>query len=216
MLGLYLTHPEVTIDPSTPVTDWSLNAAGLARVQGFAARPWLAAFRRIIASPERKAQETAAVLARAFGMPVETAEAMGENDRSATGYLPGPQFEAAADAFFAHPDTSYQGWETARAAQSRVVAALGALLSGHDLSAPLIFVGHGAVGTLLRQAMAGEPISRMGDQRPGGGCLFGFGLPFGPVQGGWQRMEDVTSAPPEFAQLLALGPRSAFGETGKF
>lgn len=216
MLGLYLTHPEVMVKPGIPVTDWSLSAAGLARVRAFSARPWLAAFRRVIASPERKAQETATVLARAIGVPVETAAGMGENDRSATGYLPGPQFEAAADAFFAHPEISFEGWETASAAQARVVGAIGRALSGHDLYAPVIFVGHGAVGTLLRQAMAGEPISRAGDQFPGGGCVFRFGLPFGPVQGGWQRMEDVAFATPEFAHLLAPGLRNASGKTGKF
>lgn len=212
MLGLYLTHPEVTIDPAIPVTDWSLNAAGLVRLQAFAARPWLAAFRRIIASPERKAQETAEVLVRALGVPVETRDAMGENDRSATGYLPGPQFERAADAFFADPDRSFQGWETARAAQARVVAALHRALAGHDLSVPVIFVGHGAVGTLLQQAMSGAPISRNGDQPAGGGCFFAFGLPFGPVQEGWQRMEEGLAAPKGLApgsELAVFGPVKA-------
>ena len=31
---------------------------------------------------------------------------LGENDRSATGYLPKAEFEAMADAFFARPDES--------------------------------------------------------------------------------------------------------------
>ena len=41
MPGLHLTHPDVTIDPNSAVADWWLSAAGLARVQKFAARPWL-------------------------------------------------------------------------------------------------------------------------------------------------------------------------------
>ncbi|MGO7302215.1 hypothetical protein ACCS72_38835, partial [Rhizobium ruizarguesonis] len=51
---------------------------------------------RIVSSDETKAIETAEILAEASGVPVEFVHAMHENDRSATGFLPPPQFEEAS------------------------------------------------------------------------------------------------------------------------
>lgn len=46
-------------------------------------------------------------------LPLGIDPLLGENDRSATGYLPHEEFEAAANAFFEQPDASFCGWETA-------------------------------------------------------------------------------------------------------
>lgn len=184
MQALYLSHPQVRIDPTRPVPDWSLSDEGRARLAAVAARPWVARVTRVFSSTEAKALETAALL-----RPDLAAEAhadLGENDRSATGFLPGPAFEAAANAFFAHPDSSFRGWETARAAQARIVAAVRRCLA--DQAGVVLFVGHGAVGTLLRQALTGAPISRRGDQPAGGGNLFAI-RPLDPVKGGWTALE---------------------------
>ena len=172
-MALYLTHPQVRVDPDVPVLLWGLSEEGRARAEAAAGRPWARALARIVTSGEVKARETAAILA-AGRLTLEVWPDLHENDRSATGYLPGPAFEAAADAFFASPDGSFRGWETARAAQARVVRAVRATLDapGHG---PVLLVGHGAVGTLLRLALRGEPIDRRGDQRAGGGQMFAFG-----------------------------------------
>jgi broad specificity phosphatase PhoE len=153
-----------------------------------ATRPWVARVTRILTSTEAKATETAALLRP--GLLAEAHEDLGENDRSATGYLPPAAFEAAADAFFARPYESFRGWETARAAQTRIMAAVRHCLTGHDPNSPVLFVGHGAVGTLLHQALNGRPISRTGDQPAGGGNLFAFRLTDLALLGPWQRMED--------------------------
>lgn len=176
MFGLYITHPQVTIDPAVPVPDWGLSETGLARTRQAASLPWVTRLSRIVSSRERKAVETAAILAGAAGISPEADAAMHENDRSATGFLPPPTFEAAADWFFAHPTESYKGWERAVDAQARIVAALARALHGHDPSRPIAFVGHGGVGTLLKCHLAGRPIARDGDQPGGGGNLFAFRL----------------------------------------
>ncbi len=199
MPGFYLTHPEVAVEPGVPVTDWALAPQGLARVRAFARAGWLAGVTRIVSSAERKAQETAAVLSSALGLPVTTDPQAGENDRSATGYLPPAAFEAAADAFFAAPDVPHRGWETARAAQGRIVAAARRAFAGLGPGGCSLMVGHGAVGTLLRQAIRGEDISRRGDQHPGGGCLFALDPATGRASAGWLRMEDCRDAPPGLA-----------------
>ncbi len=102
--------------------------------------------------------------------------AMHENDRSATGFLPPPEFEKAADWFFAHPEESFHGWERAIDAQARIVNAVRAVLGRHDPQQPIAFVGHGGVGTLLKCHIEGRGISRSKDQPPGGGNLFRFSI----------------------------------------
>jgi hypothetical protein len=48
---------------------------------------------------------------------------MHENDRSATGFLPPPEFEAVADAFFVRPLESVRGQYTAGAVEGEAVTA---------------------------------------------------------------------------------------------
>src|SRR4051812_36928375 len=102
----YATHPEVAIDPDVPVPRWGLSEVGRARAHDLAARAELAGVVRIVSSGEAKAVETAAAVAARGGLAVEVRPATHENDRSATGFLPGAEFEEVADAFFARPDES--------------------------------------------------------------------------------------------------------------
>ncbi|ALA17137.1 MULTISPECIES: histidine phosphatase family protein [unclassified Chelatococcus] len=172
--AFYVTHPQVAIDPAVPVPDWGLSDRGRARTREAAGLAWTRRIGRIVSSTERKAVETATILAEHLGLAVEVREAMHENDRSATGFLPPPEFEATADLFFAHPDESIRGWERARDAQRRIVAAVEGALKGEDGSRDVCFVGHGGVGTLLYCHLAGEAIARRFDQAPGGGNRFAF------------------------------------------
>ena len=191
MFGLYVTHPQVRIDPDVPVPKWGLSDIGRARAEAAAGRPWVKQLKRIVSSDETKAIELASILAEAAGLDVEIAENAHENDRSATGFLPPPEFEKAADWFFAHPEESFRGWERAIDAQRRIVSVVKSVLAHHDLSKPIAFVGHGGVGTLLRCHLAGLPIARDRDQPPnGGGNVHGFRLgDLGPLSG-WVPMEE--------------------------
>jgi len=65
--------------------------------------------------------ETAEIIARELNVTVEVREAMHENDRSATGFLPPYEFETVANRFFADPLVSIRGWERAIDAQLRIV-----------------------------------------------------------------------------------------------
>ncbi|MFT4183935.1 MAG: histidine phosphatase family protein [Rhizobium sp.] len=190
MFALYITHPQVRIDPAVPVPDWGLSDIGAERARLAATRPWAGQLGLIVSSAERKAIETAEALAAASGAPVEIIEATHENDRSATGFLPPPEFEKAADWFFAHPHESFHGWERAIDAQSRIVSQVDAVLSRHDPRIPIAFVGHGGVGTLLKCHLEGKPIARQGDQPPGGGNLFCFDLAKRAVSCDWTPMEN--------------------------
>src|SRR4051794_24917389 len=109
----YVTHPNVAVDPAGPIERWGLSEVGVERARAMLTQPWVAAVERVVTSDETKAVQTAELLAAHLGLDVEVRTAIGENDRSATGYLPTATFEAMADRFFAQPDVSADGWERA-------------------------------------------------------------------------------------------------------
>lgn len=194
MFGLYITHPQVRIDPDVPVPRWGLSDIGRARAQAAAAQPWVRQIERIVSSDETKAIELAEILAEAAGITIEIVEDGHENDRSATGFLPPPEFEKAADWFFAHPDESFHGWERAIDAQARIDSMVKGVLADHDRARPIAFIGHGGVGTLLRCRLAGLPIARSHDQPPnGGGNIHAFRLDDLDPLTGWVPMEEWQS-----------------------
>lgn len=185
----YLTHPEVMVDPSRPVPEWSLHERGAARAMGLARRTGqLVGTRHVFSSTETKAVQTATPLAASLGLTVQQVPALGENDRSSTGYLAKDEFETVADRFFAEPTVSVRGWETAQAAQERIVTEVRRCLEGVG-DGDVLFVGHGAVGTLLFCALTGQTIDRRHDQPAGGGNWFEFFRPFQAPLHGWQPME---------------------------
>jgi len=190
MFGLYITHPQVKIDPQVPVPKWGLSDIGAERARKAASSDWAKRLARIVSSDETKAIETAEILAEASGAKIEIVHGMHENDRTATGFLPPDKFEEAANWFFAHPQESFRGWERAVDAQARIVSAVEAILSSHDRNAPIAFVGHGGVGTLLKCHLMGTPIARDGDQPGGGGNLYAFGLADRRLSCDWTPIED--------------------------
>jgi broad specificity phosphatase PhoE len=164
----FITHPDVVVDPAVPVPEWRLSERGLGRMRALLDQLWVPSLRAVHCSTEQKALDGALVLADHLGLVPERHAALGENDRSSTGFLPPAQFERVADAFFASPETSIRGWETAAAAQQRIVGAVERILAEPTEGAVAI-VSHGAVGTLLLCHIAGHPIDRRHDQPGSGG-----------------------------------------------
>jgi broad specificity phosphatase PhoE len=191
----YLTHPEVQIDPDVPVISWGLSPVGQARVQALVNSGWLAGTTQIISSDEIKAIETAEPIAAALNVKLEIREAMHENERSATGYLPPAEFESVADAFFANPALSIRGWERAIDAQARIVKEAEAVL-GRNQDGDVLFVGHGAVGTLLFCHYSKLRIDRSHDQAGGGGNYFSLLREGRRVLHPWRRIEEALEGKP--------------------
>lgn len=188
-LGIYLSHPEVVIDPSISVPCWALSERGCDRAAVFARKLQYRGLSWIVSSTETKARETASIIGDILAIAPEHHEDMGENDRSATGFVPPERFEALANMFFAFPEKSVLGWETAREAQARIVGAVERVIGEHDREARILFVGHGAVGTLLRCALLAVPIARRHDQK-GAGNAFAFSLASRRVLCEWTPIED--------------------------
>ena len=182
----FITHPDVVIDPSIPVPRWPLSECGRHRMRRLLARDWIARLAAIYCSTEQKAIDGAAILSEATGVPYHQLAALGENDRSATVYLPKSEFEATADAFFASPDRSIRGWEPAVSAQVRIVGALDDIARAAPGIGPVAVVSHGGVGTLLLCHLKGVPIAQK-EEQPGtsGGHYFLLREPEGTLVHGW-------------------------------
>jgi broad specificity phosphatase PhoE len=173
MRVLFITHPEVAVDPAVPVPRWRLADRGMARMRDFVASGAVADVDEVWSSTETKAIEAAGLLAVHLGLGVNVLEALGENDRSSTGYLPPQEFEIVADEFFAAPAASVRGWETALAAQTRISRAVRTIVAMHGKSGDLAIIGHGGVGALLMCELLGQRIGREHDQ-PHQGCFWTF------------------------------------------
>lgn len=150
MIGnlLFITHPEVVIDPNIPVPQWPLSEKGVARMEAFAASAASARVGAAYSSNEQKAKDGARILAAARGLEPQTVAELHENDRSATGFLPPDEFWPVVEAFFADPERSVRGWERANDAQRRIVNAVDVIRCREQCEGDVAIVAHGGVGAL--------------------------------------------------------------------
>ena len=186
----FITHPDVLIDPAVPVPEWPLSPRGIGRMRRALALSWIGTIRAIWCSTERKARDGADILAEYLGLPVTELTALGENDRSATGFLPRAEFEIVADQFFANPEQSIRGWERAIDAQRRIVAAVAHVCGASAAKGDIAIVSHGGVGTLLLCHLRGDAIGRAHDQPPNnGGNFFAFDAATRRLHHGWRAID---------------------------
>ncbi len=185
-----ITHPDVIVDPEVPVSRWPLSALGRARMERMLQKPWVQGIGAVYSSTEQKAVDGAQILASYLGLRFEMVEDLGEVDRSATGYLPAGEHQAAAALLFARPDESVRGWETARDAQKRMVAAVDAVLDAAMAGGDVAIVTHGGVGALYLCHLKGIEIDRGQEApHPGGGCYYCFDAASRALVHGWRTID---------------------------
>jgi broad specificity phosphatase PhoE len=198
----YISHPDVIKSPDVPVPRWPLSARGRERMAALLARPWVSSLTAVYCSDEQKALDGAAILAGHLGLTPIVRPALGEVDRSSTGYLPEEEHAAAARALFERPDESARGWETARHAQERIVRTVEKItfetefgerefaLRNSVSNSDVAIVAHGAVGTFYLCYLKGVPIS-MAEAQPGrdGGYYYCFDAATRRLVHGWTRIE---------------------------
>jgi broad specificity phosphatase PhoE len=186
----FLTHPEVVIDASVTITDWPLSERGLARLRQAFPGPCFQSIGAIHSSTERKAADTARVVAGHLELSHAEHADLGENGRSSTGYLPREESECVADQFFAEPNKSARGWERAIDEQRRIVGAMRHVLQESSVDSTILIVAHGPVGALLMANLLGEAISRQLDQPGnGGGNWFAFDSDGWRIIEGWRSID---------------------------
>ena len=187
---LFVTHPDVVLDPAVPVPRWPLNARGRERMAAFAQAVAGEGIAAVWTSDEQKALDGGDILSTALGVPHLIDPEFGENDRSSTGYLAGPDFWEVVAAFFGKPDESVRGWETARHAQARIVVAVARVAAAHP-GQTVAIVSHGGVARLLTAHLQ---VVAIGDEaRPGnpnGGCVLVFETDGAAIERLWADVGD--------------------------
>lgn len=188
---IFLTHPEVMIDPNQPVPEWPLNAIGRARMERFAGLLAQRHVSAVYASTERKAMDGAAIVAERLGLSYETHEELGENDRSSTGYIAPPEFWEVVREVFARPHESIRGWERAIDAQARIVKAVSRVLRDDKTSGDIVVISHGGVARLLTAHLQKVEIGRESrPAHPGGGCFIVIDRDSFTLKQDWRNIED--------------------------
>jgi len=191
---VFITHPEVVIDPAVPVPRWPLSAKGRARMEAFATALAGREVAEVWSSDEQKAMDGAAILAEGLGAPRRIAPALGENGRESTGYIAPPEFWEVVEQFFARPDESVRGWEKARDAQARIIGAVTQVDRAADRGVVLI-VSHGGVGALLTAHLQKVEIGQEDrPPNPSGGCYLVLDRAPLALSRGWREMEDAGAA----------------------
>lgn len=137
--------PEVRSDQ--PPHEWALSEEGRRRCIPLAQHRDAS----IISSPERKAVETAELVAQHIATQFDILPGLQENDRTDLGLLPPAEYQALLRAFFEQPDRLVMGKETAKQARERFRAAIESGLCQHTDS-DLIVIAHGVVITLFVSA----------------------------------------------------------------
>lgn len=184
---LFVTHPEVVIDPDVPVPQWPLSDKGIARMLAFASDPAVAQVGAVYSSDEQKAKDGARILADAKGLEPGIVVELHENDRSATGFLPPDEFWPVVEEFFANPRQSVRGWERSADAQARIVGAVEGIRRNEHCRGDIAVIAHGGVGALLLAHLQGAAISRQFEQPVGsGGCYLTISRSTGTLIEGWK------------------------------
>ena len=192
---IFLTHPEVVIDPDQPVPEWPLNATGRARMERFAERLAGRDVSAVYASTERKAMDGAAIVAERLGLSYDTDKDLGENDRSSTGFIAPPEFWDVVREFFGNSHESIRGWERAIDAQTRIVNAIGRILREDETSSDIVVVSHGGVGCLLTAHLQRVEIGKESrPSHPGGGCFIRIDRDSFALTQDWRTIEDGFAA----------------------
>lgn len=174
-LVFFISHANVAIDPDIPVPNWGLSEKGMLRHQKFNENKLVKNISAIYSSKEQKAIDAAQILSKHTGLNFQQLEALGEIDRSSTGYLAEDEFQATVNLFFENPDTSIRGWERAIDAQKRIVKAIKNIITLEKEKKDIAIVAHGGVGALLLSYLLKKDISRKFDQPfNGGGNYFCF------------------------------------------
>jgi broad specificity phosphatase PhoE len=146
---LLVRHSAPLLDPNVPSEQWGLSEDGRARCVALVERLTPSSPRVLVASPERKARETAELIAPALGLRVELDDRLRETARRSVGWLTRDELAARIGELFARPTEIAFGEESAAAALARFEAAVG------DLPAASIVVSHATIISLYVAARTG-------------------------------------------------------------
>lgn len=145
---ILIRHSLVSFDSALPWYEWPLSEEGRHRVLGLTPALRQLAPTSIVSSTERKAIETANLLAADLDLRVEQDSRLCENDRTDLPKLSAEEFQCVLREFLSHPSDIVMGHESANNALNRfrdaIEAAVNTCIQGN-----VAVVTHGTVISLF-------------------------------------------------------------------
>ena len=152
---ILIKHATPLKDANRPSHEWKLSDAGREQAAALAERLRDRAVDVVVTSTEPKAIETGEIIAKALGVPIESAEGLEEHDRSNVPLMQTREFISTVAMFFKEPNRLVLGRETARDAKERFEDALDEVMRRHE-SKNVAVVSHGTVLSLFVAPLAKE------------------------------------------------------------
>src|SRR5437868_11970538 len=112
---ILIKHASPQVVPGEPPEQWALSDEGRRRAASLADRVAAMADRpaAVVSSDERKAADTAEILATKLGVPTTTAHDLREHDRSTVPQMRSGEFISMIELMLRRPDEPVLGEETA-------------------------------------------------------------------------------------------------------
>lgn len=141
---ILIKHSHSQMTPGLPPEEWELSEQGRARCASLATRLSTQLPELIFSSEERKAAQTAELLADALHRPWQTSPGLHEHDRGNVPVMATKEFISAMAQVFRRPRERILGRESADQALTRFEQSLSRLLDQHA-DQDLAVVTHGTV-----------------------------------------------------------------------
>ncbi len=152
---ILVKHSVPEIEENRPANTWKLSPEGKLRAQRLAEHLEKFGAEVIVSSDERKAQETAEIIARQLQLNVQVLPGLHEHDRANVSYLPHAAFQALIRDFFQKPDELVFGKETANEAYARFYRVVHSILNEYS-NKTVVVVTHGTVISLFVSRLTGS------------------------------------------------------------
>ena len=151
---ILVKHSIPEIQTARPANTWRLSEEGRSRAQHLAEHLKTFTPEIVVSSHERKAKETAEILASQLQLDMQIISDLHEHDRSNVPYLSHEAFQASIREFFQKPAELVFGIETANQAYSRFYRAIHAILNEFK-NKTIVIVTHGTVISLFVSRLTG-------------------------------------------------------------
>ena len=152
---ILVKHSLPEVIEGVPAREWRLSEEGHNRAERLAEQLMQYRPEVIVSSVERKAQQTAEIVAKNHNLTFSIVDGLHEHDRSNVPHLSQEQFRTSVRAFFQKPDKLVFGKETADQAYARFYRALHSILNEHERKT-IVVVSHGTVISLFVSRLTGS------------------------------------------------------------
>ncbi len=147
---IYITHPEVIINPAIAIDEWVLSPLGWDRVEKLLALKFWQEVEKVYTSSEPKAYMIGEKVSKKYGIELEKISDLREIDRSATGIIsPLSDYMQVVQLSYENIKEMAKGWESISNVMLRNSNAVEMLKTKYN-GKTFVIIGHGCAGTTIK------------------------------------------------------------------